>query len=199
MARIVMALALLAGLAGSAMGQDMAQTDRRKGYELPAYRVTFAEGAREIRDYAPRLVAEVTVQGARRPAINTGFRLLAGYIFGGNATGTKIAMTVPVDQADQGGDLWTVRFTLPAALALETLPKPDEPRLVLRALPPQRMVSESFSGLPDSAALAKRAAALADWARGQGLTLAGGPIYSFYDAPWSVPWARRNEVGFELR
>lgn len=193
MRQVWIVLAMLAGLAGQGMA------DERKGYEMPAYTVESTEGAREVRAYGPRLVAEVAVQGDRKAAINAGFRMLAGYIFGGNEGGAKIAMTVPVDQADQGGGVWTVRFTMPSEFTADTLPKPDDARITLRPLPPARMVAESFSGLPDSDDMAARAAALAEWAQAQGLTVAGGPVYSFYDAPWSLPWNRRNEVAFALK
>lgn len=188
-------LAVVAGLAGMAGAEGMT----RKGYEMPPYRVEATDGAREIRSYGARIVAEVTVRGERRAAVNTGFRLLAGYIFGANAGGEKIAMTVPVDQADQGGGLWTVRFTMPSAFTAETLPAPDDPRIALVPLPPARMVVEGFSGIPDSAGMEARASALADWARAKGLTPEGGPVYSFYDAPWTPGPMRRNEVGFTLR
>lgn len=191
---LIAATVVLAG-----MGQAMAEGAERKGYEMPPYRVEASDGAREIRVYAPRIVAEVTVRGARREAINAGFRALAGYIFGGNADGQKIAMTVPVDQADKGDGLWTVHFTMPSAFDLKTLPTPDDARVTLRELPAGRMVVEVFSGLPGDADMAARAAALADWAQSQGLTVAGGPVYSFYDAPWSLPWNRRNEVAFAIR
>ncbi len=192
MRRMGLPLALLAGWAGQGMA------DERKGYEMPAYTVESTEGTREVRAYGPRLVAEVAVQGDRKAAINTGFRVLAGYIFGGNEGSAKIAMTVPVDQADQGGGVWTVRFTMPSSFTANTLPRPDDARITLRPLPPARMVAESFSGLPDSDDLAARAAALAEWAQARGLSVTGGPIYSFYDAPWSLPWNRRNEVAFAL-
>ena len=187
MARVtITALAAVMALAGAAGAESMT----RKGYELPPYTVEMAEGAREIRACGPRLVAEVTVRGDRKDAVNTGFRLLAGYIFGGNAQRAKIAMTVPVDQADRGGGIWTVRFTMPSVFTAQTLPAPDDPRIALVALPPARMVVEGFSGAPDSDDMAARAAALADWAKARGLTLDGGPVYSFYDAPWTPPWSR---------
>lgn len=189
------ALAVAAGWAGWAGAEGMTH----KGYEMPPYRVEAAEGAREIRSYGARIVAEVTVRGDRRAAVNTGFRLLAGYIFGANAGGEKIAMTVPVDQADQGGGLWTLRFTMPAAFTADTLPAPDDPRIALRPVPPARMVVEAFPGIPDGADMAARAAALAQWARTKGLTPDGGPVYSFYDAPWTPAGVRRNEVAFVLR
>lgn len=193
--RVAVVLAAAVAMAGTAGAEQMT----RKGYEMPPYRVESTDGAREIRAYGPRLVAEVAVRGDRKDAVNTGFRLLAGYIFGGNAGGTRIAMTVPVDQADLGGGLWTVRFTMPSAFTPATLPAPDDPRIALVPMDGARMVVEGFTGLPDSADMAARAAALADWAKAQGLTVTGGPVYSFYDAPWTPAGARRNEVAFVLR
>jgi hypothetical protein len=52
----------------------------------------------EVRQYAPHIAAEVTVSGERDAAINAGFRVLAGYIFGGNEVRAKVAMRTPVKQ-----------------------------------------------------------------------------------------------------
>ena len=64
--------------------------------EEPGFQIVNAEGDFELQDYPSLVVAEVTVGGDRRDASNEGFRLLAGYIFGGNAGSSKIAMTAPV-------------------------------------------------------------------------------------------------------
>ena len=75
------------------MGAAMAQAQTYKGSETPAYSVDLSDGAIEVRAYASHIMAEVTVSGDRSGAINRGFRLLAGYIFGGNETKAKVAMT----------------------------------------------------------------------------------------------------------
>lgn len=186
-------------MAVSGSGQAGAETMTRRGYERPAYAVEAAEGARELRAYGPRMVAEVTVRGDRRAAVNTGFRVLAGYIFGGNAGGGKIAMTVPVEQADQGDGLWVVRFTMPEQAVAAGLPAPADGRIVLRDVAPARMVVEGFSGMPDGDDMAARAEALRLWAEGRGLRVTGGPVYAFYDAPWTPAGARLNEVAWEVR
>ncbi len=66
--------------------------------EEPAFRTVVREGAFEIRDYPALVVAEVTVTGDQKEAAGKGFRLLAGYIFGGNRRKQSIAMTAPVAQ-----------------------------------------------------------------------------------------------------
>lgn len=93
--------------------------------EEPAFSVVVQEGAFEVRDYPALVAAEVSVAGGRDEASNAGFRLLAGYIFGGNtrrqsiamtapvvqerATSGTIAMTAPVTQSGSDG-AWVVRF-----------------------------------------------------------------------------------------
>lgn len=186
-------------MAGSGAERAGAEGMTRRGYEIPAYAVEVADGPREVRAYGPRWVAEVTVRGDRRAAVNTGFRVLAGYIFGGNAGGGKIAMTVPVEQAEQEGGLWVVRFTMPAEAVAAGLPAPADGRIVLREVAAARMVVEGFSGMPDSDDMAARADALRVWAEGRGLQVTGLPVFSFYDAPWTPGAARLNEVAWQIR
>jgi len=50
----------------------------------PSWHSVQEDGTIQIRDYDPMIVAEVTTSGERYDAINAGFRILAGYIFGGN-------------------------------------------------------------------------------------------------------------------
>ena len=64
----------------------------------PKFKTISTEGKIQIREYAPIIVAEAEVSGERKQAINDGFRLIAGYIFGGNVSARKIAMTAPVIQ-----------------------------------------------------------------------------------------------------
>jgi len=61
--------------------------------EEPKYTVLqeFENGI-EIRAYEPHLVAVTKMDGSQ----NSGFRVLAGYIFGGNEKEQEIAMTAPV-------------------------------------------------------------------------------------------------------
>lgn len=189
-------LALAAGLVA---GAGMAQAEERhKGYEMPPYTVEAVDGAREIRRYGPHLLAEVRVEGTRSAAISRGFSMLAGYIFGANATGEKIAMTVPVTQAPNGAH-WIVRFMVPSGFTASSLPAPRDTRIRFVEAPGGRQVVERFSGLPDTADMERRAGALRVWAQARGLVVGDGPQYHFYDAPMTLPWNRRNEVSWHLR
>lgn len=190
--RIILAL-------GVAMAGQAGAEASHKGYEMPPYTVDWQDGAREIRSYGPHLLAEVRVSGSRSGAIQKGFRVLAGYIFGGNATGEKIAMTVPVAQTPEpGGETWVVSFMMPARYSTDTLPAPRTDAIRFVTAGPSRQLVERFSGIPGSDNLADRAEALRQWAQGQGHVIVAGPHYYFYDAPMTLPWKRRNEVAFTI-
>jgi len=69
-----------------------------RAIEEPAFKTVLRGGAFELRDYPGLIVAEVTIVGEQKEAASKGFRLLAGYIFGGNRRRQSIAMTAPVAQ-----------------------------------------------------------------------------------------------------
>jgi SOUL heme-binding protein len=188
-----------------------AEAEMYNGSETPDYTVEMTDGAVEIRQYPSHIAAEVTVSGSRDAAINAGFRVLAGYIFGGNESSAKVAMTTPVTQApsekiamttpvtqtasEQG---WTVQFMMPKAYTLDTLPKPKDSRIRFVTTDPARMVVLRFSGTPSTAALAKRSDELRAWVKAKGLAVTGEAQFMFYDAPFKLPWMRRNEVALRL-
>lgn len=183
---------------GMTMGMAAGAETTHKGYEMPPYTVERTEGPREIRAYGPHLLAEVRVAGGRQGAIQTGFRMLAGYIFGGNAAGEKIAMTVPVAQTPEA-EHWVISFMMPTRFTAESLPAPRDDRIRFVQAGPARQVVERFSGLPGTEDMAARARALRAWAEVEGLTILAGPHFYFYDAPMTLPWKRRNEVAFTIR
>jgi hypothetical protein len=193
--------------------------DRAMAVEEPAYRVSLQAGAFAVRDYAPVIVAEVSVKGDQDAAANAGFRLLAGYIFGGNVPprrrddtapqsqpataaapgggGRKIAMTAPVTQIERSGS-WTVRFFMPRGSTLATLPAPVDPRVMLRALPAMRYAVVRFSGLAFAKDVARETAALEAFMAQHRLRAAGAPVLARYNPPWTLWFLRRNEVMIPL-
>ncbi len=206
----LLAVLILATMQFGAGKEAMADTYRSN--ETPKYTVERSEGDIELRAYAPRIMAEVAVTGSQSQAVSAGFRILAGYIFGANEGGDKvamtspvtqvpgdsIAMTTPVTQMARDGN-WLVQFMMPASFTLDTLPKARDPAIRLVSLPADRQVVMRFSGIASSATLTAKEGELRSWARGQALQVTAGPFYYFYDAPWTLPWNRRNEVAFALK
>ena len=167
------------------------------GVEQAAYEVLRADGAIEIRRYQPMVVAEVGVEGSRKPAISRGFRAIAGYIFGGNAGARKVAMTAPVMQQhgpDGASPTWAVRFVMPRQWTLETLPRPNDPNVVLKPIAAETYAAITFSGFHDRRTLERHTDRLKDYLVREGLTPRGLPVMAFFDPPWTLPFRRRNEI-----
>ena len=175
--------------------------------EEPPFHTRLRDGPFEVRDYPALVVAEVTTAGDQRRAAGAGFRLLAGYIFGGNAHRERIAMTAPVTQtpvarvarpaspaqAGAAGE-WVVRFTMPRRYALAALPAPGDARVRLRAAPPARVAVVRFSGLAAPGEVASETARLGAWMQAHRLRAEGAPALAQYDPPWTLWFLRRNEV-----
>ncbi len=171
--------------------------------ERPEYSIKLSSPPLEIRDYAPTIVALVHVEGERSKAVNDGFRILANYIFGGNqphaangqtapaaAKGESIAMTAPVEQQSKAGG-WEVRFMMPKAYTMSTLPKPSDDRVQLLEIPRHRVAVNKFSGFWSDANLQSHEAQLLQWLQAQKLTATSAPSYAYYDPPWT-PWFLRT-------
>ncbi len=184
------------------------------GVKEPAYAVSKSAEGFELRTYPQRVVAETRVEGDFGEAGDEGFRRLAGYIFGKNRAGTKLAMTAPVAMSSAAvgtripmtapvaqrpqGAAWVVAFTMPEGETLATLPVPLDARVTLRELPPTRVAVVRFSGRWTVENMGKHEAALRDWVRAERLPVVGAAEVNRYDPPF-VPWfARRNEIWLRL-
>ena len=181
--------------------------------EQAKYEVIEATDGFEIRKYAPHIVAETTVEGERKQAINEGFRKIADYIFGNNtasakvamtapvkqeAVGQKIAMTAPVTQQEAGGT-WKVQFVMPAEYTMKTLPKPNNTEVVLKPVAAKTFAVVTFSGTAGESSIAARTAELEARVKEKKLRTIGKPTLAFYNPPWTLPFLRRNEVLVEVK
>lgn len=192
--------------AGAALWGPMVSNVEQAGYT-----VIETHGAIEIRDYAPMIVAQTEVSGARDEAISKGFRTIADYIFGNNTAQQKVAMTAPVIQQpsekismtapviQQGeGDQWQVRFVMPAKYRMDTLPTPKNDAVDIKEIPGKRFVVIRFSGMADEEMLAEQTTALNGFLKEKGLEPLSPPAYAFFNPPWTLPPLRRNEVMVEV-
>lgn len=107
-------------------------------------------------------------------------------------------MTTPVTQASAEGGSFEVTFTMPSSYSLDTLPRPSDARVELRALPAERVAVLRYSGLTSAEIVAERAETLRALLRARGETPTGEPVSARYDPPSTLPWIRRNEVWLHL-
>ncbi len=185
----------------------------RSGTEQPSYEVVDTLGDNvEIRQYGPRIAAEVVVAGEEGQARSAGFRKLAAFIFGDNRTRQSIAMTAPVSQAvsekiamaapvsqeEAGPGLWRVRFLMPGIYTHETLPEPNDPDIVISELPTETLAVLRFSGSRAPSTVHKATGELLGVIDGSQWRVSGQPIAFFYDPPWTLWFLRRNEVAVSV-
>ena len=202
---IIWLLAITVILAALLWGPIMSNVEQAR------YDVFETHGAIEIRDYAPMIVAEVSVTGDREKAISDGFRLIADYIFGNNISSQEVAMTAPViqqpsekiamtapviQQGDEG--LWVVRFVMPSAYTMQTLPKPNNSEVILKQIAGKRFAVIRFSGLAGDKSLEAHTKELEAFILENNLQTVSEPTYAFFNPPWTVPFLRRNEVMIEI-
>ena len=182
----------------------------RSGTEEPQYKLVATVGSVQIRQYAPRLTASVTLKGDEIQTRSQGFTRLAHYIFGANtndtsismtapvvqaaAKGGKIAMTQPVTQAEQSPGIWTISFFMPAKYTRSNLPKPVDPSIIIGEAEAQTFGVWRFSGIPDAQRVARAAGQLLTALSKSNWQPQDSPVAWFYDPPWTIPWLRRNEV-----
>jgi hypothetical protein len=160
----------------------------------------------EVRHYQSAIVAQVQITGNPRDALNEGFRVLAGYIFGKNTrtkslSGTsrvlaqpeKIKMTSPVT-AQSTGNTTTVSFFMPRGYSLQTLPEPEDSRIHFFQIPERNLAAIGFSGFWNPQSFSKHAQSLLERLRLSNLQTVGEPFNAYYDPPFVPPFMRRNEV-----
>jgi len=169
--------------------------------EKARYQVESSDGDFEVRQYAPRVHAETVLNAAPwSKSLNEGFDRLANYIFGGNEQKLKIAMTAPVmvtvgahDRATR-----TVSFKMPDSEPFDSLPAPSDRQITLRRIPARRVAVLSYRGRYGAEIPAQKRQELLTYVRAAGLLPIGDVIFAGYDAPWTLPWLRRNEVQVEV-
>ncbi len=183
-------------------------------YEAPAYEVVTRIAERiEIRRYAPRVAVQVRLPFAGKASRNEAFRILFAYIAGANSSdlsrngkiamtipvevsGSKrVAMTVPVQSSETDGQVF-MQFFLPAKFTIDRAPKPLDARVKLVERETETIASLCFSGSGHD--IAAREAELIDSLSGTGWMPVGKPFALFYDAPFTLPFIRRNEAAVSV-
>lgn len=164
-----------------------------KRIEKQKYRVIKKEKEFEIRYYPPAIFA-TTRSSAKsyRELGNSGFRKIAGYIFGNNESSAKIAMTAPVhmDINEKGSSM---SFVMPSEYTLEKLPRPVDGRIELHESPAVYMAAIEFSGYASDQKIKQYADQLSQSLKKNGIKMIGNPTYLGYNAPYEFI-GRKNEV-----
>ena len=201
------------GIAASLLGLWAGYTQFYEGgLGQPEYTIVERAGDVEIRRYEPFIIASTVVNGAGQSGLSSGFRILAGYIFGGNKPGENIAMTAPVLQQDQPGESlpmtapvlqsasgMRMAFVMPADRAMESLPSPDNEAVSLTKVNWGDAAAIRFAGRGKQNRFQAAEAELLRALRDTGRVASGPALYAQYNSPSAFPPLRRNEVIIPLQ
>lgn len=168
----------------------------------------------EIRNYESMVLASTRMAGEGR---NDAFRNLFKYITGANEGEADIAMTAPVLMdaqsnakegkeipmtapvfMDENGDDAMMSFVLPKEYTLATAPKPTNDAVTLSELKNYKVAAIQFSGTLGDSNVAKHRKMLEEWIATSDYKVAGDYITAGYNAPFTLPMLRRNEVMVEV-
>jgi len=106
-------------------------------------------------------------------------------------------MTEPVTQS-RASDAFRVYFAMKAGYSLQTLPVPDDPRGTLTEVPALRVAVLRYSGRWTDKNYEEHLAELGATFAAAGITTRGELILARYNAPYVLPFLRRNEAWLVL-
>ena len=177
----------------------------------PEFRLILKVDKFEIREYSPKIIAQIEVFGDFDDASSKGFKILADYIFGNNTSAdgnSRIEMTAPVEMEPlpqkinmtkpvltEGSDNnWIVSFIMPNEFTLETLPKPNNKSIKILSLPKEKYAVIVFSGLVRESSYQEKETLLNQFIEEKKLKTSGEIKIARYNPPWTLPFFRRNEL-----
>ena len=190
---IIVAVVLLAFVAAQAyISMDMAKTEQQP------YEVLWKNDQLEARYYPKAVMASVTDSSSSyRSSSDQNFRVLAGYIFGGNEKSQSIAMTAPVHMAfNESGS--QMSFVMPADMTMEQLPAPKDRGVKFSEVGEKYVVAIRFGGWADDAKIKENADKLVSTLKTMGIEIQSEPWYMGYNPPFQLI-NRRNEVAVEIK
>lgn len=150
----------------------------------------------EVRSYESTLFTYVKLSSDKyEDASSKGFRLLAGYIFGGNEKNEKISMTSPVTMSLE--DSMSMMFMVPKKIKKQDLPKPNQSEIEFKKVPAKKMATITFGGWANDEKIEKYKQQLIEYLNTEGIPYTNRFYFFGYNSPYEV-FNRKNEVVVEL-
>jgi hypothetical protein len=161
--------------------------------ETQLYKVLLSKDNFEIRFYPTATMATITSSAKSYKELgSSGFRKLAGYIFGGNEGEHKISMTTPVHM-DINDSISTMSFVMPSTYNSENLPKPNDNQVIIKTVPDEYVAVFKFGGYATDEDIKVNTEKLIKVLNENKIIFYGNFRLLAYNAPYQVI-NRRNEI-----
>lgn len=161
--------------------------------ETQVYKVIKVEKEFEIRFYPSTTMAAITSSAKTYKELgSSGFRKLAGYIFGDNKENKQIAMTAPVHM-DINDSVSSMSFVMPANYTKENLPLPNNADVSIQTTPDEYVAAITFDGFASQETIQKYTTILEKALQEKKLSYFGNFRFLGYNPPYQL-FGRRNEI-----
>lgn len=161
--------------------------------EKQKYRLVQSEKEYEIRYYPSAMLATIYSSAKSYRQISTpGFRTLAGFIFGGNESNTKIAMTSPVHM-DINESESAMSFVMPSKYDEQSLPRPTDSRVKLEKSQAEYVAVLKFGGYANDGKIERYSEKLRKALEKKGVSYSGNFRFLGYNPPFQFI-GRKNEI-----
>jgi uncharacterized protein YxeA len=161
--------------------------------ETQPYKVIREEEKFEIRHYPSATMAMITSNTKSYKELgNSGFRKLAGYIFGGNKDSKQISMTSPVHM-EINDSVSSMSFVMPSNYHKDNLPLPNDTEVIIKTSPEEYVAAIRFGGFASEEDIQKHKIILEHSLKENKLSYYGSFRYLGYNPPYQL-LGRRNEI-----
>jgi len=164
--------------------------------ETPEYELISKDDGFEIRRYSEMIIATTSVQADYKSSTSSGFRRIAGYIFGGNDKEMKIAMTAPVisDCPSEGLNTFNISFVMPKEYSIDDLPKANTSLVSIEQESLGDVAVLTFGGWATESRSISYQQKLSALLKKSGIESQGGFMVAQFNSPWTLPMFRKNEL-----
>jgi hypothetical protein len=176
------------------------QTFRRfsaSSIENQKYRVIKKVDGFEVRFYPKATFATIRSTGVNYKQIaSSGFRKLAGYIFGGNNQNKSIAMTAPVrmEMSEKGSSM---SFVMPEKYDMASLPKPNDATVEIKQSEEVYAAVIAFGGYANDEKIEDYKNRLVAFLQKKNIKIIGSFNFLGYNAPIQFI-GRKNEISIPI-
>ena len=161
--------------------------------ETQPYTLIHSEKNFEIRFYPSATMATI-ISSARsyKEISTTGFKKLAGYIYGDNATDKKINMTSPV-HLDLNESAPSMSFVMPKTSTKYNLPKPNNPEVKIISTSEKYVAVFTYQGFASEEKNKQNTAILKKILKDNSIAYHGNFSFLEYNPPFQL-FERKNEI-----
>lgn len=176
------------------IGWTIASIAPTLGVEKVAHTLIEKRSGYEIREYPSRMVAQVVQTGDMASVELDAHAILAGFFFGGNSIQASIPVTAPTISMVNGGRTTVAYFIPNQYTGINSIPKPNDPRVELLTLPAFKAAVYTVRGSLTEEQFNAEAEIFLTKLKVDGITPVAKPLLMKAYQPWTIWFMKKNEV-----